>query len=180
MKPDISERTVAQGVIISKIACNNERRMAAKRLNKDISEIPLKFGSMRIAVNLINIAGQTFNVSKAPQTEFAKEERLILEISYRFDYKNNSTEIIEDHSVVREMNMGDAVELTIDHLFTSKNHVMKVINPVEGEAIRSFFIKTWADRIVFLDAPCMTPGTNVISPIDVVRNVSPTLQLTLV
>ena len=164
---------IAQGTILSKVACHNERQVHAQRLNKPVEEIPLTFGSLRMGVNLIafyeNDQRVVYNVDRRSTDKDIKEQRLILEISFKYDRDGN---VIEAHEVVNELVKGQQFELTMDSAFITKNHYLKFVSGGKGRTIKSYFIKSWADKINFLSTPELQMGTQLITPKQVVQRVS--------
>lgn len=165
-------RFTVQGVIVSKVDCNNERRISAQRLGVPVENVPLKYGSLRMGVNLIEVEGYTYIISKAPREEGVKEERLILEISYRYDYKNNSLRVTPEHSLVNTLQKGDSVSLVMSHAFLSKDHCVKLVGAGTSRAIKSYFMKAWADDIVSVDGPTLAGGRNRITPYEVLKSLN--------
>ena len=168
---------LAQGIVLSNVACHNERRRTAQRLNKDISEVPLRYGSVRVAINRLQLDGVLYSIDKSSDDEDIRENRLILEISYKFDEDEN---IVEEHEIVNDLIVGQEFDLHMNHTFIKKNHLMKVINPGTPNAIRSYFIKSWADHIDFLTpAEVNEEASSSIKPIEVVHtfNVDKSLVL---
>ena len=168
------DKFVAQGVVVTKVACNNERRLAAERLGKSIEEVPLKYGSLRLAVNLIKLDGIPYVISKEPQDNYVKEERLILEISYKFDYENtqDTGRIIDKHSIVYNINEGDCLDITMNNAFLVEKHYMKIINPGTDRAIKTYFIKAWADDIESVTHPQLRSSVKRIRPVSVIRGIN--------
>lgn len=181
---DIMKAFIAQGIVLSHVACHNERRRASERLNKPIEEIPLMFGSVRMAINKIQLDGQVFDIDKSSTVSSIKEQRLILEISYKFDYKNVAPgelagPIIEEHSVVEDMKVNHRYSLHMTDSRVNNKHYMKLINPSAGNAIKSYFLKAWADDINFLDEPSLTSSQLTVSPQEIVKgfNLNPQLVI---
>ena len=170
-------RFTVQGVIVSKVDCNNERRVSADRLGIPMERVPLKYGSLRMGVNLIEVEGYTYIISKKPRDEGIKEERLILEISYRYDYKNNSLRVTPEHSCVNTLKKGDSVSIEMNHAFVSKNHCVKLINGGTNRAIKSYFMKAWADDIGSIDRATLVGGRNRITPYEVLKSLNMDKQL---
>jgi len=175
---------------LSRVACQNERRKAAQRFNKPLEEIPLKFGSVRMAVNKIQLTDNnedttTYRIDKSIKDENIREQRLILEISYKYDYKqansnNINGPIIKDHDVVDELKVGKHYSLYMKHSCVKEKHYMKLINPSQINTIKSYFLKAWANDITFLSPPELPDATQYISPQDVVINFNINPQLVIV
>lgn len=179
---------IAQGIVLSHVACHNERRRAAERLNKPVEEIPLKFGSVRMAVNRIQLTDgdttQVYDIDKSSDDPAIKEQRLILEISYKFDYQNVQEgsitgPVIEEHDIVNELQINHRYSLHMTDSRVNERHYMKLINPSAGNAIKSYFLKAWADDINFLDEPSLLQTGLSISPKNVVQgfNLNPQLVI---
>jgi hypothetical protein len=122
--------------------------------------------SIRLAVNKIELEGTTYNIDKASSSPEIKEQRLILEISYR--YKDN--EIVEEHDVVNDINVGNSYSITLDKSYVHKNHIMKLIPGGNNTVIKSYFFKAWANYIYFLDEPSLPDTTESIEPLRVLKN----------
>ena len=172
---------IIQGVIVSKVACNHERIIRAKRENKELEDVPLRYGSLRMVVNLIQLDGISYLINRKPQEKGIKEERLILEISYRFDYKKELqlARIIDEHSIIYNMNQDDYLEIELSHGFIVKNHYMTIINPGTKKPIKTYFLKAWANDIVNVSDPVIKPQGKKIRPVSVIRcmNVDQTLRV---
>jgi len=160
---------IAQGTILSKVACQNERHVRADLLNKSVDEIPLTFGSLRMGVNLISFDDVVYHIDRRSNNKDIKEQRLILEISFKYDIDGN---VIEAHDVVNELNKGEQFELSMNSAFITKNHYLKFVSGGKGRTIKSYFIKSWADKINFLSTPELQVGTELITPKQVVQKVS--------
>ena len=182
------KKFVAQGIILSHVACHNERKKTAERLNKSINEIPLKYGSVRMAVNSIqftsNDSVETYIIDKSIDELNIREQRLILEISYKFDYQNavdiENPIIINDHDVVTELEVGKRYSLHMLSSHVSKKHYMKLINPSCDNTIKSYFLKSWADSISFLSPPELPFTENRITPRNVINKFNLDPQLIIV
>lgn len=160
---------IAQGKILSKVDCHNERLVKAERFNKPVEEVPLTYGSLRMGVNLIQIEDVVYSVDRRSEDKDIKEVRLILEISYKFNKKG---EIRNAHSVVDELKVGEVFELHMNSAFLSKDHILKYASVGKGKVIKSYFIKSWADRIDFLSTPELKMGTQLITPKNVLHKVN--------
>jgi len=153
---------IAQGIVLSKVACHIERQKQAERTGVLINDVPLKYGSVRLAVNLINLNNTTSTVTKLSLYPDVKEERLILEISYKF---NPDGSIVSQHDIIDQITVGHSLELSMDCAYISKTHYLKLINVGINTTIKSYFIKSWADRIHFLNSPELKPNPhNSITP----------------
>lgn len=170
-------RFVVEGKVLSKVACHNERRVRAEQENKSIEEIPLTYGSIRIAVNKIRLNDKVYNIDKSSEDALVKEQRLILEISYKYDTEGN---IIEDHSVVEDLLVGSEYELTMDRSFIRKNHYLKFINAGSNQTIKSYFLKSWANDIYYVDICTLGQTHNIISPKQVLQKRSVDKELIIV
>lgn len=168
---------IAQGKVLSKVDCHIERQKQAERSNTHIDEVPLKYGSVRLGVNLIQFEGVTYTINRASIDKDIKEERLILEISYKFDSEGN---IVSEHEIINEFNIGDNLELDMDSAFISKQHYLKLINVGIGTTIKSYFIKSWANRIDFLNVAEMEGKNNFITPKTIVQKISQDKSLIIV
>lgn len=168
---------IAQGKVLSKVDCHIERQKQAERTNTHIDEVPLKYGSVRLGVNLIQFEGVTYTINRNSIDKDIKEERLILEISYKFDREGN---IVPEHEIINEFNIGDNLELNMDSAFISKQHYLKLINVGIGTTIKSYFIKSWANRIDFLNVAEMEGKNNFITPKTIVQKISQDKSLIIV
>lgn len=135
-----------KGIVLSKIDCLLERQMQAARLKKETKEVPLKYGSMRVGVNLIQFEedNNIYQINKE-SLDFVKEERIILEISYKY---NEYGQIVDEHDVVRHMHNKMPILLNVEHSYVSPKHYVKFINMGTSQTIKSYFIKCWADKVV--------------------------------
>lgn len=169
---------IAQGTILSKVACHNEREVRAQATGKPIEEVPLTFGSLRMGVNIIKLDQEniTYNIDRRTDEPNIKEQRLILEISYKFD-KNG--DIIQAHEVIEELEVNKKFELIMDSAFITEKHYLKFLNIGHGETIKSYFIKSWADNIYFLNVPSLQIGTQQITPKEIVKKFSLNKQLVI-
>lgn len=172
---------IVQGVVVSKVACNNERVIRAEREGKRLEDVPLRYGSLRMAVNLIQLDGIPYLINRKAQEKGIKEERLILEISYRFDYEKElqTGVIIDEHSIIYNINQGDYLEIEMSHGFVVKNHYMSIINPSSTKPVKTYFLKAWADDIVRMSNPVVKPRGKKIRPVSVIRcmNIDQTLRV---
>jgi len=182
---------IAQGIILSHVACHNERRKAAERLNKPLEEIPLKFGSVRMAVNRIQFLQEgaeentTFEIDRSSDDISIREQRLILEISYKFDYRETEVgqsygPIVEEHDIVNELKVNERYLLKMNHSFVNSKHYMKLINPNGNNAIKSYFLKSWADNITFVAPPELLNGEDNITPKGVIQKFNLNKELVIV
>lgn len=166
---------IAQGTILSKVECHHERKVRAELLNKPLEEVPLTFGSLRMGVNVIalynsnNNISNIYNVDKYSNEKDIKEERLILEISFKY---NKEGSIIEEHKVVEELIKGEQFELVMDSAFISKKHNLKLINTSSNGIIKSYFMKSWADKINYFTIPELEKATELITPKEMVQKIS--------
>ena len=55
---------IAQGKVLSKVDCHIERQKQAERSNTHIDEVPLKYGSVRLGINLIQFEGVTYTINR--------------------------------------------------------------------------------------------------------------------
>lgn len=173
-KLNMENTLTVQGVVVSKIPCHKERYVRAKRENKNIEEVPLRYGSVRMMVNLVKLNGKVFYINRKPTNKKeVQEERLVLEIGYRYDYKNYPDQevISKDYEVINNINVDDYSEIEISHNFISKNHNMTLINAGSNKVVRTYFLKCWADDIIKVSQPVLK-GNNKkkIKPISVLRN----------
>lgn len=160
---------IAQGKVLSKVDCHIERQKQAERTNTSIDEVPLKYGSVRVGVNLISFNKVIHTINRTSVDKDIKEERLILEISYKFDAEGN---ISEEHEIINEMNVGDSIELDMSSAFISSQHYLKLINVGFGTTIKSYFVKSWANRIDFLNVAEMQGQNNFIAPKEVIQKIN--------
>lgn len=169
---------IAEGIVLSQVVCHNERYKAAQRFNKSIEEIPLLFGSVRMAINKIELelngTKKVYEINKYTDNTVIKEQRLILEISYKFNYKNASKEnitggLIEEHEVVEELEIGKYYSLHMSTSHVHHKHFMKLINPSTDKTIKSYFLKSFADQITFLSTPELKSTNLTITPIEVIK-----------
>lgn len=167
---------IAQGTILSNVACHNEREVRARQLGKPIEEVPLTFGSLRMGVNLIKLDDTVFNIDRKTNNPNIKEQRLILEISYKFDKQGD---IIEAHQVIEELEVNKKYELVMDSGFITEKHYLKFISAGNNKTIKSYFIKSWADNIYFLTEPELQLGAKQITPKEVVKKFSLNEQLVI-
>ena len=158
-----------EGIVLSKVKCNNERKVYAQKVGKKIEEIPIRFGSLRLGVNNIIIDNKLHVIDKMSERENLSEERLLLEISYR--YKGNES-LIEEHEVIDEIEVGNNYSITINSTFISKNHYSKILPIKNGNIIKSYFIKAWADEIYFIDEVSKKMPTNKITPLEIIKRVA--------
>jgi len=184
------KKFIAQGIILSHVACHNERRKAADRLGKPLEEIPLKFGSVRMAVNRFQVVSDdntttTYEIDKNSSEDNIKEQRLILEISYKFNYKEATVGdvtggVIDDHEIVNELKTNHQYSLHMADCRVNERHYMKLINPSRDGAIKSYFLKAWADDIEFLAPPELNFTSNSMTPRDVIKGFNLNPQLSIV
>lgn len=160
---------IAQGKILSKVDCHNERIVKAARFNKSVEEVPLTFGSLRMGVNLIQMDDTIYTVDRRSNDTDIREVRLILEISYKF---NKEGKIKEAHDVINELTVGNPFQLHMDSAFLSKDHLLKYAGAGKGRVVKSYFIKSWADRINFLSTPELKMGSELITPKDVLKRIN--------
>lgn len=160
---------IAQGKVLSKVDCHIERQKQAERTNTSIEDVPLKYGSVRIGINLISFNNVIHTINRISDSKDIKEERLILEISYKFDAEGN---ICEEHEIINEINVGDNIELHMNSAFISNQHYLKLINVGFGTTIKSYFVKSWANRIDFLNVAEMEGQNNFITPKEVIQKIS--------
>lgn len=150
-----------QGTVLSKVPCENQRLTRARELNKDVSEIPLTYGSVRIGVNILRVENTTYSLQKYNSKEY-DEERYILEISYKYNTEiNDGKTLQENHTIINSINEGKTVILTMDNTFTSKKHNVKLIRPRPGYVIKSYFTKAWAESIIKLNGTNLIPSQNL-------------------
>lgn len=155
-----------QGTVLSKVLCHKERQIQAERRGLSINEVPLKYGSVRIGVNVIKLDGTVYKINKMTDALNIKEERLILEISYKFDEEGN---VIEYHDIVNDLEQYTDVELSMGDAYISKNHYLKLINVGSSSTIKSYFIKSWANKIYFLNSLELKTSDEWIKPKQVVK-----------
>lgn len=160
-------RFVVEGKVLSKVACHNERRVRAALENIELEEVPLRYGSLRLAVNKIKLDDVVYNIDKSSSDPLVKEQRLILEISYKFDKEGK---ILDDHSIIEDLLKGSEYELTMDHSFIRKNHYLKFIPAGNNQTIKSYFLKSWANHIYYVDVCTLNSTTRSISPKAVLIN----------
>jgi hypothetical protein len=158
-----------QGKILSEVICYIEREKQAAKRNIPLESVPLKYGAIRLAVNLIELENKVHVINKSSKDASIKQERLILEISYKFD---KDGKVISDHEIIEELHKGQDVELTLDQGYIAKNHHLKLINTAPNSIVKSYFVKCWADKISFLNVPEMTPENSTITPKEVVTKMS--------
>ena len=165
---------IAQGTILSKVNCHNERRVHARRLNKSLEEVPLMFGSLRMGVNVICFDNDSYRIDKTSKAQNISEERLVLEISFKL---NPDGTVCDEYDIVNNLVKGGTYELTMEDAFISKHHYLKFISGKANRTIKSYFIKSWADRINLLSTPSLRPGNLTIEPREVVKKVCSDKQL---
>lgn len=170
-------RFTVQGKVLSKVECHKERQIQAERKGLTLDNVPLKYGSVRIAVNLIQLGETVYLIDKSPRDFSIKEERLILEISYKFDVEGN---IISEHDIINDFNIREDIELVMDDAYVAKNHYLKLINVGEYTTIKSYFLKSWANKIYFLNCVAALPFDNTITPKTVVQRLNMNSDLVIV
>ncbi len=170
-------RFTIQGKVLSKVECHKEREFEAERKNITIDKVPLKYGSVRIAVNLIKLGQEVYIINKETNESNVKEERLILEISYKFDNEGN---VIEDHDIINDFQVKEELEMIMDDAFVSKNHYLKFINTTSNQVIKSYFLKSWANKIYFLNCVEAMPADGDITPKEVIKQLNLNDQLVIV
>ena len=150
-----------QGTVLSKVPCQLERQKRAELKGKEVTEIPLTYGSVRIGVNNIKIGDTVYAVQRYNSIE-VDEERFIVEISYRYDLKINDGEtVVEEHSLINSINAKDILDITLDNTFTKDKHSVKLIRPRPGYVIKSYFTKAWGESIIEVNNPVITPTKNI-------------------
>lgn len=169
-------RFTVQGKVLSKVECHKERQVQAQRKGLQLDSVPLKYGAVRIAVNLIELQDTVYLIDKSSKDFSIKEERLILEISYKFDVNGN---IISEHDIVNDLEIKDDVELIMEDAYVAKNHYLKLINAGQ-ETIKSYFLKSWANKIYFLNSITELPSNNIIKPKSVIQKLNMNLELVIV
>lgn len=165
---------IAQGTILSNVACHNEREVRAHNMGVPIEEVPLTFGSLRMGVNIIQIEDTVYSIDRRINNPNIKEQRLILEISYKFDEHGD---IIQAHEVIEELEVNKQFELVMTSAFITNKHYLKFINAGKDRTIKSYFLKSWADHINFLTEPELQIGTELITPKEVIKKFSMDKQL---
>ena len=76
---------IAQGIILSITPCYNEQYLESKRRRTTIDKVPLRYGSIRLAINSVELDDIRYRINRKPVNSKFKEERLILEISYKYN-----------------------------------------------------------------------------------------------
>jgi hypothetical protein len=170
-------RFTIQGKVLSKVACHKERQIQADRKGLTLDSVPLKYGAIRVAINVIQLEEDVYLIDKASNDYDIKEERLILEISYKFDKEGN---IVKDHDVINDLEINEGVELIMDDAFVAKNHYLKLLTAGPHETIKSYFLKSWANKIYFLNAIAELPASSTIKPKEVIKRLNLDTQLVIV
>jgi hypothetical protein len=157
-------RITLQGKVITNIACKRERELYAERNGKSLEEVPIKYGSARISINKVRIDSkgeEVYWVNKISESPDIREVRLLLEISYRFDSALN---IVPEHDVMEMLEVGQSYDLILSELNVSPKHHKKLLVLPGRKPILTYFVKTWADCIEFVDLPTLQAGSHSLSP----------------
>jgi hypothetical protein len=170
-------RFTVQGKVLSKVECHKERQIQAERRGITLDQIPLKYGSIRVAVNLIKLKDTVYLIDKTSNDYNIKQERLILEISYKFNTNGN---IIDEHNVIDDLSIKEDIELIMDDAFVAKNHYLKFINVGSQTTIKSYFLKSWANKIYFLNSIADLPFDEIIAPREVIKTLNLNKELIIV
>jgi hypothetical protein len=169
-------RFLIQGKVLSKVECHLEREAQANRKGITLDSVPLKYGSVRIAVNLINLDDTAYMIDRKSSDLNIKEDRLILEISYKFDAEGN---VAEEHDIINDLHIKDNIELIMEDAYVAKNHYLKLINVGESTTIKSYFLKSWANKIYFLNEVAHIPYEDSITPKAVLQKLNVNQELVI-
>lgn len=158
-------KSVFLGYVLSEIKCNKERQLRASLSNKQVGDVPIRYGSIRVRIDhLLDDDGKLFSIdTELEGFDDIVRSQLILEVSYKI---NPDLSKIDRHSHVDFLQPKSRVAFSISRCRTSRNHFRKLVG-FSDQITELLFLKTWADRISPVNYPLLPADRDWIDTKDV-------------